>query len=329
MIRAYDPFVRGRFPVGVRTIEAHDTARERVFPCEVWYPAGARAMAAPGAHPLIVFSHHSGGNRRAATYLCTHLASHGYVVAALDHSEIVAPELARREGETEAQRTARIDGWVASRVPDVRFLLDHLLASGVSDAGLGLDPTRVGIVGHSFGGWTALAAPEVEPRIGAVVALAPGGSSRPMPGIIPAGLSFAWGRDVPTLYLAAEDDTPIPLAGVVELFERTPATRRMVVLRRADHLHFIDDVEQAHEAVRATPFSGEAAWIPKQMRPIAELCSGEQSHLFVRGLTLAHLDVSLREREEARCFWLGDLGAELRERGVDGFVASPDKQEVT
>src|SRR5438105_1460050 len=35
----YDPFVRGRYPVGVRTFEARDTARDRLFPCEIWYPA--------------------------------------------------------------------------------------------------------------------------------------------------------------------------------------------------------------------------------------------------------------------------------------------------
>jgi len=38
----YDPFVRGRFPVGVRTIEALDTARGRLFPVEIWYPAAAQ-----------------------------------------------------------------------------------------------------------------------------------------------------------------------------------------------------------------------------------------------------------------------------------------------
>ncbi len=45
----------------------------------------------------------------------------------------------------------------------------------LSGAEAHVDPDRVGIVGHSFGGWTALAAPEVEPRIRAVVALGPGG----------------------------------------------------------------------------------------------------------------------------------------------------------
>jgi predicted dienelactone hydrolase len=57
------------------------------------------------------------------------LSSHGYVVAALDHSEIVAPEQTRREGEAGAQTAARVQAWIANRVPDIRYLLDHLLES--------------------------------------------------------------------------------------------------------------------------------------------------------------------------------------------------------
>jgi predicted dienelactone hydrolase len=55
-------------------------------------------------------------------------------------------------------------------MPDVRFLLDHLLEGPAWDPDAHLDPARIGIVGHSFGGWTALAAPDVESRIRAVVA---------------------------------------------------------------------------------------------------------------------------------------------------------------
>src|SRR5215472_18388194 len=189
----YDPFVRGGFPVGVRTIPAFDAARNRLFPCEVWYPAtvqhscqdmapetqdlfttagAARRQAAvrnaeaqPGLYSLIVFSHHSGGHRRAATFLCTHLSSHGYVVAALDHSEVVAPELARKEGETAEQKASRWEAVIASRVPDALFLIDLLLNDRAPDLGVTLDATRLGIVGHSFGAWTALATPDDEPRI--------------------------------------------------------------------------------------------------------------------------------------------------------------------
>ena len=164
----YDPFVRGRYPVGVRTIDALDTARHQLFPCEIWYPAAPRhtgqdiasgtadsfavpsrtapriqmavrdAATCAGAYPLIIFSHPSVSHRRAATFLCTHLSSHGYVVAALDHSEVVAPELRRKDGETDEQRMARVDAVIAARLPDVRFALDYLL----SNATLGANARR-------------------------------------------------------------------------------------------------------------------------------------------------------------------------------------------
>jgi dienelactone hydrolase len=342
----YDPFVRGQLPVGVRTIQGLDVARDRRFPCEIWYPAAAQhagqdiapetqdifavplhnihrnqmavrnATAQPGTYPLIIFSHSSGGNRLQSTFLCTHLSSHGYLVAALDHSEIVAAELARKNGETGEQKTARVEAWIANRAPDIRFLLDHLLNDAAWELEARPDPTRIGIVGHSFGGWTALAATEVERRIGAVVALAPGGSSQPKPGIIPGKLTFNWGRNVPTLYLVAENDVFLPLAGMYELFERTPATKQMVILRWADHMHFMDNVEEMHETVRNMPFAAESAWIPEEMRPIAEHCSGAQSQLFVRGLTLCHMDVILRGQEEAQKLLTGDIEAELARRGV-------------
>jgi predicted dienelactone hydrolase len=238
------------------------------------------------------------------------------VVAALDHSELVAAELARKEGENAEQKAARQEAWILNRVPDIRFLLDYLLNGGW-DSKIRLDASRIGIVGHSFGGWTALAAPDTEPRIRAIVALAPGGSSQPKPGILRVKLNFAWGRDVPTLYLVAENDISLPLTGMYELFERTPATKQMVILRRADHLHFMDDVEQRHEAVRAMSFPGELAWIPREMRPMAELCSGEQAHLFARGLTVCHMDANLGGRQDAQRLLATDVETQLAERGVD------------
>lgn len=352
----YDPFVRGRFPVGVRTVQALDAARKRRFSCEIWYPAAAQhagqdvahgtqdsytvplsdaprkqlavrdAAALSGIYPLVVYSHPSGGHRRAATFLCTHLSSHGYVVAALDHSEAVAAELARKSSETEEERAARWEALIASRVPDIRFLLDQLLDGAAWDSEAKLDATRVGIVGHSFGGWTALAANDVERRIRAVVALAPGGSSQPKPGMLPVKLAFDWRRDVPTLYLVAEQDASLPLSGMYEIFERTPATKQLIVLRRADHMHFMDDVEEMHEAVRAMPFTGELAWLPKEMLPISELCSGEQAHLFVRGLTLCHMDAVLKRQETARQFLDGDIEGELAARGVEAFVHEPSRR---
>lgn len=341
----YDPFVRGPFPVGVRTIQSLDKARNRSFLSEIWYPAAPQhqgqdltpetqdvftvppadtsrrqtavrnAAARPGTYPAIVFSHHSGGHRRAATFLCTHLSSHGYLVAALDHSEVSAPELRNREGESAEQMAARRQAVIASRVPDARFLLDCLLNDTTSNSQP--DPERIGVVGHSFGGWTALAVPETDSRFRTIVALAPGGASNPRPGILPLTLTFAWVSDVPVLYLVADTDVSLPLSGMYELFDRTEATKRMIILRRADHMHFMDNVEEMHETVRQMTFPEELSWLPMEMKPIAELSSGDQAHLFIRGLTVAHMDAVLKQSEQARRFWHGDIVEQLAARDIE------------
>jgi dienelactone hydrolase len=334
--QTYDPFEPGPFRVGIRTLELPDSDRGRVFPCELWYPAaslplggpaGQRAAlteergapAAVGLHPLVIFSHFSGGGRRTATYLTTHLASHGYAVAAIDHSEVVTPELRPNAEEEPADRARRIDAVMASRVPDVRVVLSALTGPHRPAAAqdVGMSPDLIGVAGHSFGGWTALAAPEQEPRVRAVVALAPGGSSRPVPGVLPLTLAFGWERVVPVLILAGDCDVPTPLDGVQEIFARAPEPKRMFVLRRADHQHFADAVETSHEALRAMTLPGEAAWMTAAMLPIDELCPGEHGHIFARGLTLAHLDWALRGDAAALDYLASGAERALAARGVD------------
>ena len=81
----YDPLVRGPFAVAERDGRAIDVARaNRVLPFVVWYPA--IPPQSRERRPLILFSHASYGHRRQSSFLCAHLASHGYVVAAADHT---------------------------------------------------------------------------------------------------------------------------------------------------------------------------------------------------------------------------------------------------
>lgn len=276
----YRPFEPGPYEVELRTERLVDGHRDgRVLITDVWSP-----KKAPVELPLIVYSHTSNGQRRQSTYLLRHLASHGYVVAAADHAGNTLEEAQQRwatgvEWSAE-ERDAYIAGIIADRVPDVRFLMDQF--------GRG---TEIGLVGWSFGGWAVLATLEVDPRPAAVVALAPGGSSKPLPGIIPAQLTFAWQRAAPTLYLVAESDQYTPVDGQVELFERTPADKRMFILPHADHGHFADEIEDPGE------------------------CSVEAAQAFTRALTLAHLDAVIKGTGTAEHF-LDDAVGQLSQHGV-------------
>jgi len=329
----YNPFARGRFPVGVRTAKFTDNTRqERTLPFEWWYPAAdecrgqdtglssqdvfsASASGQPltqaavrnarvreGRYPLIVFSHTSNGHRRQATFFCTHLASHGYVVSAVDHVGNTVVELEERNRRaadgnplTEGERTALIQRIIADRVPDIRAILNHLLQRLPNH----IDTEQVGLVGWSFGGWTVLAAPEVDERIRAVVAMAPAGCSNPLPGIIPAKLTFQWKQECPTLFLVAERDQATPLDGMYELFDRTPSQRRMLILCGADHGHFGDQIDA-----------------PGQ-------CSKEQAHTFVKSLSLAHFDDVLKGSPKGRAFLSDDLETLLSTQGVNAVLHKP------
>jgi dienelactone hydrolase len=298
----YDPFTAGPFPVGMRASEAVDaTRRDRVLPYEVWYPDGRDA--AKGRHPLVVASHSSGGHKRQLAYLCAHLASHGYVVAAPDHvgsTAADAAERARRAAKndvlTAAARDVLIARMIADRVPDLRTIIGAMLSGPLSKS---VDGGRIGLVGWSFGGWSVLATPEAEPRVSAVAALAPAGASNPLPGTLPVTLTFQWQREVATLLLAAEDDRFIPLSAVKELFERAPSRKRMFILRGADHQHFADQVTDPGT------------------------CSPDQAHLFTRGLVLAQFDAALRKDRAAQKFLDAQPIADLRARGVSA-AAHPD-----
>jgi hypothetical protein len=109
----------------------------------------------------------------------------------------------------------------------------------------------------------------------------------------------------------ADNNVCLPHAGMCELFDRTPVTRRMIILRRADHMHFRDNAEEMDESVRNMTFPEELSWILREMRPIAELSSGEQAHLFVRGLTLADIEATLKQTPEARRFLEEEIEGEL------------------
>jgi dienelactone hydrolase len=348
----YDPFSRGAHAVGVRSVDTTDAARSRYLPIEVWYPATPEhlgkdtaeetmdhydllpgfppmkqaavrdAAIAAGRFPVVIFSHGFGGHRRQSTFLCTHLASHGYIVVAMDHTGNTVMDMAQMTlqvmmGEPMPDPVPMVAELIVARPEDVRFVIDRLLAGDLGVDAASIDSERIGMSGHSFGGWTTLQATGMDRRIRAALPLAPAGGSSPLPAeALQEALDLDWGRDVPTLYLVADKDSLLPLEGMRGLLGRTRATKRLVVLGNADHMHFCDEVEATHEMFRTMPPPGPFADIAKVLPEASELSPGLHAYDFNRALGLAHMDAVLRGNEEAAAFLASDLAEIFAERGI-------------
>jgi hypothetical protein len=143
--------------------------------------------------PLVVLSPGFIHPRSVLTCLAEDLASHGFVVAGVDHTyESVATAFPDGRVATclarEAPRPGRQEKVVAGRAADVGFVLGQL--TGAHPAWPGgelIDPSRMAMAGHSIGGasaiWTMLADSRIRAGIdmdGATTASIPGhGLSRP------------------------------------------------------------------------------------------------------------------------------------------------------
>lgn len=333
--QSYDPFRRGRFPVGVRTFGI-ESGLARSISVEIWYPAHdevrgqdldrasrdtytmfpgapvawqAAVRDAPprgGTFPLVVFSHGFGGHRRQSTFLCTHLASHGYIVAAPDHTGNTAFELMQRATSGSFDRAGAFRDTIRDRPGDVSRVIDAVLSRFDS-----VDRARVAMTGHSFGGWTALRVVGEEPRINVVATLATAAGHPRLRELI----DFEWRRLVPTLVIAGDCDAIVPVDGVRACYAGIRAPKKMVVIHRADHMHFCDQAERMHEFVRAMPV--RFVDLVTEMAPFGELVPAEPAADVVRGLTLAHLDAFLAEDRDAKSFLSADLVAVCATRGAD------------
>jgi dienelactone hydrolase len=272
----------GPYRAGVVTLDLCDPEQpERRLPTDVWYPAEAsgfdryprashpirqhheaRDDAAPaaGRFPLVAFSHGNSGMRRQSTFLTTHLASWGMVVTAPDHTGNTFFEMARVRDDEERRsihRRAR-----SNRPRDLLTAIERVLDPAAAERGRwpAITDDRIGALGHSYGGWTALKMPGRDARIGAVCGLAP--ASEPFVGrraFEPEELPFR--RPVPTLLVPALDDVLVDLdSSVWPLFARLGEPKALVAIRSADHFHFCDGLELLHGLHERNPR-------PKQTRP--------------------------------------------------------------
>ena len=212
----------GPLPVDTFTLDWHDAARQRDVPARVYMP---RAMphdgAGAGPFPVILFSHGLGGSRDGYSYLGKHWASHGYICVHLTHigSDTAAVLGTGKPMEAAQQSVADVRNAI-NRPLDVTFAIDQLTALNATDPRLKgrLDLARIGIAGHSFGGFTTLAsAGQIfvlpggekslgDPRIKAAIAM-----SAPATNLDKAKLDRMYGAiKIPVLNMTGtKDNSPI------------------------------------------------------------------------------------------------------------------------
>lgn len=169
---------RGVFLVGTQEMVIKD--RQRPLKLTVWYPAssaddheqivtytdgpvkflGQALRNAPpnldaAPYPLVIFSHGSGGTRLQSLYFTEHLASHGFVVMAVDHKGNTAFDGILVPDKYEENRVRNYIYRPKDVLRQLSFA-EELTAPQGKLAGL-IDVERVAVTGHSFGGYTALA----------------------------------------------------------------------------------------------------------------------------------------------------------------------------
>ncbi len=176
---------KGNYDVGVKTVEAAYPVKvkdiagnevERSLTLEVWYPAASSAQKttyinetrsgqvfevqadasrdAPIANadtdfPVIVISHGYTGYRTLMFYLGEHLASHGYVVAAIDHTDSTNKDVNFAENPYSG-----FPSTLLNRSRDQVFTLNSISENTFFKESV--DASKAGIIGYSMGGYGAV-----------------------------------------------------------------------------------------------------------------------------------------------------------------------------
>jgi predicted dienelactone hydrolase len=150
-------------PVGVRTISVVTQDYPRPLAVTVWYPskgdgqtdkpnynrifetgpAASNATIREGRFPLVLLSHGSGSRAEGMGWIAAELAKAGYIVAGPNHP-----------GTTSGDSTPAATPKIWDRAQDISVLITALSADKNWTASI--DPSRIGILGFSLGGSTAM-----------------------------------------------------------------------------------------------------------------------------------------------------------------------------
>ncbi|MBX2797562.1 MAG: hypothetical protein KTR31_07840 [Myxococcales bacterium] len=243
-------------PFGVGTERVTVKGAEGDLSVQVWYPttdetgtevrydgvfAGEAFLGASvvceQTRPLAAFSHGSGGIRYQSAFLTEHLATHGWVVVAPDHP-----------GNTFFDGFPDVAALLTSRPRDIMDTVDWMLGEVERDESSWFgctDPAEgYAVIGHSFGGYTAMAVgggavedgtgflDVADARVNAIVPLAPWD-------VIGRLDDGAADITVPTLILTGELDETTTIDQVRRMWDPLQVTPRwLAVFPEGGHFSF-------------------------------------------------------------------------------------------
>lgn len=146
----------GALSVEQRSLMLTDPKRDRTFPVDLFLPANLDAVQ--GSIPVVILSHGYGDTRTnpAAIKAAQSMAANGYMAVLPEHVG------SNKQYQSDLTRGLNQDSFEAmefiNRPLDVRFLIDTLEQQNATNFQGRLQLDRIGVLGHSFGGYTALAA---------------------------------------------------------------------------------------------------------------------------------------------------------------------------
>ena len=217
--------VRSLLPASVQALLTADV------PAEFTIDAGRDADVADGEFPLVLFSHGFTGIRQQSSFLTSHLASWGMVVAAPDHwTRDLAHVLGGVLGEPPPPERDDVE--------DLRETRALMAAEDESDGSRfegHVGTGEVAAVGHSAGGGTVLGF-AADDGVAGYVSLASGSAvGRDAPADSDAL------PDTPSLFVAGRLDGVVPWDTVTQAaFEAAPAPSELWVLDGVGHNGFDD-----------------------------------------------------------------------------------------
>ncbi|MCB9777031.1 MAG: dienelactone hydrolase family protein [Alphaproteobacteria bacterium] len=257
----------GPYVAAQRTLTVRDEGRDRTLTVEAWYPLAegedglqsatwadlipdedrrtayeALLEAAPDecpsqglqaaweggrdadrSWPVLLMSHCHECTRWSMATAAERLASHGFVVLAPDHDGNTLFD--QLDGTAVGLDTETL----AMRVDDLEAVL---AAATADDFFIGVDTTRIGAVGHSFGAVTAALFTQEHPEVAAVMMVGAPGENPLLPGVDIASI------DRPQLFLLLEEDHSISVAGNILIennFAEAPGPAWLVRYADAGH----------------------------------------------------------------------------------------------